>query len=72
MASVEPSGDPSLARTVLDRRRQAIHERLLAGASGAEIASALTAMVDDLIVDRFRDACRDGGEGLGATASRHC
>src|SRR5439155_472223 len=40
--------------TALAEQRQAIHQRILGGASGAEVMAALTQLVDRLIIGRYR------------------
>ena len=42
---------------------QALRQRLLEGASGAEVMTALTEFVDGLIIGRYRNAMRQAGEG---------
>lgn len=50
------------ASSLLAEHRQAIHRRLLEGASGAEVMAALTELVDGLIIGRYRNALRRLGE----------
>ncbi|MBP8200380.1 MAG: hypothetical protein KAX98_08645, partial [Nitrospira sp.] len=55
---------PASVSQLLVEQRQAIRQRLLAGASGDEVVTATTDMVDGLIVGRYRTAARTGGEAL--------
>src|SRR5687768_6778925 len=55
---------PVAASQVLAEQREAIHQRLLAGASGDEVVAANTDVVDGLIIGRYRTAARTGGEVL--------
>lgn len=56
----------------LAQEREAIHHRLLNGASGAEVIAALTELVDGLIVGRYRNALRRGSEQDVAAGFQHC
>ena len=47
---------PASVSQLLVEQRQAIRQRLLAGASGDEVVTATTDMVDGLIVGRYRTA----------------
>lgn len=55
---------PLVVSQLLAEQRQAIQQRLLAGASGEEVVTATTDLVDGLIVGRYRTAARTGGEEL--------
>ena len=57
---------------LLAEQREAIHQRLLAGASGDEVVAATTDLVDGLIVGRYRTAARTGGEALTTAGFQHC
>jgi [protein-PII] uridylyltransferase len=57
---------------LLAEQRQAIQQRLLAGASGDEVVAATTDLVDGLIVGRYRTAARTGGEALTTAGFQHC
>jgi len=57
---------------VLAERREMIHQRLLDGASGAEIMDALTEMVDGLIIGRYRNGVRQLGEAAEIAATHAC
>ena len=63
------SGSVSVA---LKEQRQAIERRLLGGASGEEVVTAATELVDALIVGRYRTASRSGGEASTAAGFQHC
>jgi len=58
--------------SALDGHRQALRQRLLGGASGAEVMAALTEFVDGLIIDRYRNAMRQAGEGTQVAGGQHC
>ena len=58
--------------SALAGHRQALRQRLLAGASGAEVMPALTEFVDGLIIDRYRNAMRQAGEGAQVAGAQHC
>ena len=57
---------------LLAEQRQAIQQRLLAGALGEEVVAATTDLVDGLIVGRYRTAARTGGEALTTAGFQHC
>ena len=58
--------------SALAGQRQALKQRLLDGASGAEVMAALTEFVDGLIIDRYRSAMRQAGEGAQVAGAQHC
>jgi [protein-PII] uridylyltransferase len=60
------------ADTVLAEQRRLIGERVLAGASGGEIFSAMTDLVDALILERCDKAVRHGGEVVAEAGLRQC
>ncbi len=57
---------------ILAEQRQVIGQRVMSGASGAETLNAMTELVDGLIVGRYRDAVRHGGEALASAGLREC
>ena len=63
---------PVAAAQVLAEQRQAIQQRLFAGAPGEEVVEATTDLVDGLIIGRYRTAARTGGEGLTTAGFQHC
>ena len=63
---------PIVVSQLLAEQRQAIQQRLLAGASGDEVVAATTDLVDGLIVGRYRTAARTGGEALTTAGFQHC
>jgi [protein-PII] uridylyltransferase len=63
---------PVAASQLLAEQREAIHQRLLTGASGDEVVAATTDLVDGLIVGRYRTAARTGGEALTTAGFQHC
>ncbi len=52
--------------------RQAIKQRLLDGATAAEVMAALTEFVDGLVRDRYRSAMKQAGEGAQVAGAQHC
>ncbi|MGH7253361.1 MAG: DUF294 nucleotidyltransferase-like domain-containing protein, partial [Nitrospiraceae bacterium] len=57
----------------LAEQRQVIHQRLLGGASGAQVMAALTELVDGLIIGRYRHAVRTtGAEAVTAGFQHSC
>ena len=58
--------------SALARHRQAFKQRLLDGATGAELMAALTEFVDGLVRDRYRSAMKQAGEGAQVAGSQHC
>ncbi len=67
MQDVTPTSVPDL----LAEQRHAIQQRLLAGASGDEVVTATTDLIDGVIVGRYRTAARAGGEALTTTGFQH-
>ncbi len=63
---------PVAVSELLAEQRQTIQQRLLAGASGDDVVSATTDLVDGLIVGRYRTAARTGGEALTTAGFHHC
>ncbi|MFO0706408.1 MAG: [protein-PII] uridylyltransferase [Nitrospira sp.] len=57
---------------VLAEQRQAIAHRLMDGASGADVVAAQTDLVDGLIVGRYRNAVRQGGDAMMVAGFQHC
>lgn len=64
--------DGDTVGALLNEQRHAIAHRLMDGASGAEIVAAYTDLVDGLIIGRYRNAVRKGGEALTAAGFQHC
>ncbi len=58
--------------SALTERRELIQQRLLEGATGAEVMEALTELVDGLIIGRYRNGLRQLGEAAEVAASRSC
>ncbi|MEQ1627710.1 MAG: [protein-PII] uridylyltransferase [Nitrospira sp.] len=57
---------------VLAEQRQTIAQRLLEGASGGDIVIAQTDLVDALIIGRYRNAARQGGDAMMTAGFQHC
>ncbi|HET8720722.1 MAG TPA: [protein-PII] uridylyltransferase, partial [Nitrospira sp.] len=57
---------------VLDEHRAQLGRRVMAGASGAETLAAMTEFVDGLIIGRYREAVRQGGEDMAIAGMQHC
>jgi [protein-PII] uridylyltransferase len=60
------------AASALAEHRQTLQQRLMEGASGAEIMAALTEFVDGLIVGRYRNVMRQAGEEAQVAGAQHC
>jgi [protein-PII] uridylyltransferase len=78
MASVQPntthagSSEEKHTAAAVSEQRQTLHQRLLNGASGADVMGALTEFVDGMIIGRYRSAVRELGEEAVVAASQHC
>jgi len=57
---------------VLDEHRALVARRVMAGASGAETLAAMTEFVDGLIIGRYRDAMRHGGDETATVGTQQC
>jgi [protein-PII] uridylyltransferase len=57
---------------ILAEQRRLIGQRVMGGASGAETLAAMTELVDGLIVGRYREAVRHGGDALANAGLRQC
>jgi len=66
LSEIQPLG------ALLEEHRRAVTQRVMGGASGAETLAAMTEFVDGLIVGRYRDAVRRGGDESAATGFRQC
>ena len=71
-SGVPNAADVEAAGALLADQRRAIHQRLLDGASGADIVGAFSELVDGLIIGRYRNAVRQGEENVALAGSRHC
>ena len=58
--------------TLLAEQRRAINQRVLDGASGADTVAAITDLVDGLIVGRYRNAVRRGGDAVAMVGMQQC
>ena len=63
---------PAAGAHRLADQREAIHQRLLTGASGDEVVAMTTDVVDGLIVGQYRTAARTGGEAFTTAGFQHC
>jgi [protein-PII] uridylyltransferase len=64
--------DGAAVGAVLAEQRQVIAQRLMDGASGAEVVAAQTDLADGLIIGRYRNAARQGGEAMMTAGFQHC
>ncbi len=64
--------DVESANATLDKQRHALFQRLLSGASGAEVVAAYTQFVDGLIIGRYRNALRKLAETVQPAGIQHC
>ena len=62
---------PSIVQ-VLDEHRALVARRVMAGASGAETLAAMTEFVDGLIIGRYREAMRQGGDEMATVGMQQC
>jgi len=60
------------AASTLAEHRQVLRQRLMEGASGAEVMAALTEFVDGLIIGRYRNVMRQAGEEAQVAGAQHC
>src|SRR5690349_1269811 len=69
-----PSSLPHTASLVqvLDEHRALVARRVMAGASGAETLAAMTEFVDGLIIGRYREAVRQGGDETATVGMQQC
>ncbi len=58
--------------SALAERREMIYQRLLDGASGAEVMDALTELIDGLIIGRYRNGVRQLGEAAEIAGNHAC
>jgi [protein-PII] uridylyltransferase len=70
-SSSSPSQTTSIVQ-VLEEHRALVARRVMAGASGAETLAAMTEFVDGLIIGRYRDAIRQGGEDMATVGMQQC
>ncbi len=75
-AHLEQSGDSSQAsvhstQAVLQARREGILRRLREGASGTEVVSDFTALVDTVLIGRYRNGVRQWGSDT-PSGMQHC
>ena len=61
----------SSTQAVLQARREGIHRRLREGASGTEVVSDFTALVDTVLIGRYRNVVRQWG-GDAPSGMQHC
>ena len=66
------AGAETTTVSALAWHRQAIKQRLLDGATAAEVMAALTEFVDGLVRDRYRSAMKQAGEGAQVAGAQHC
>lgn len=66
------AADVERAVALLADRRRILHERVMHGASGAEVMAAFTELVDGLIIGRYRNAVRKGDERLTQAGLHDC
>ena len=65
-------GAETTAVSALAWHRQALKQRLLDGATAAEVMAALTEFVDGLVRDRYLSAMKQAGEGAQVAGAQHC
>lgn len=57
---------------VLEEHRALVARRVMAGASGAETLAAMTEFIDGLIIGRFRETMRQGGDEMATFGMQQC
>ena len=57
--------------SALAGHRQALRQRLLDGASGADVMTSLTMFVDELIIGRYKSAMRQAGEQAQVAGAKY-
>ena len=57
--------------SALAGHRQALRQRLLDGASGADVMTSLTMFVDELIIGRYKSAMRQAGEAAQVAGAKY-
>ncbi len=70
-SSASVTDNPGLG-PMLEEHRRRIAERVMEGASGAETLATMTEFVDGLIVGRYREALKQGGDELSHVGIRQC
>ena len=71
MDASESGAAPLTAQAVLEERRRGIFQRLRSGASGSEVVSGFTDLVDAVLVSRYRNMVSQRGGGA-AEGLQHC
>lgn len=71
--AVSKPADPetATAQAVIRERREGLHRRLLNGASGSEVVSSFTDLVDAVLIGRYRNVVRRQGTEA-AVGMQHC
>jgi [protein-PII] uridylyltransferase len=64
--------DQAAAGAMFAEQRLVITQRLMDGASGSEVVAAQTDLADAMIIGRYRNAGRQGGEAMMAAGLQHC
>ena len=70
--SSSPTVDVSTVGAVLAEQRRIIGQRVMEGATGAETMAAMTELVDGLIIGRYRNSVRQGGDSVAAAGLHKC
>ena len=65
-------GEEFTPASALAGHRQALRQRLLEGASGADVMAALTEFVDGLIIGKYKNAMRQAGEKAQVAGDQYC
>ncbi|HKT33598.1 MAG TPA: [protein-PII] uridylyltransferase [Nitrospira sp.] len=71
-ASPSPLPHTASVVQVLDEHRAHVARRVMAGATGAETLAAMTEFVDGLIIGRYREAMRQGGDDMATIGMQQC
>lgn len=64
--------DGAAVGAMLVQQRQVIAQRLMDGAPGTEVVADQADLADGLIIGRYRNAARQGGESMMTAGFQHC
>jgi [protein-PII] uridylyltransferase len=64
--------ETTMIQGVIQERREGLHQRLLAGATGAEVVTSFTDLVDAVLIARYRNVLRKESSVAGAALQSCC
>lgn len=68
----EESSETTMIQGVIQERRDGLYQRLLAGATGAEVVTSFTDLVDAVLIARYRNILRKESSIAGAALQSCC